>query len=243
MLIIKLSAIDSTNTFLKQWVQQTKAHTSIGVWAKHQTHGTGRMGTKWLSEKDLNLLCSVYLDDISNQNNVVFDINKRVCLAILDTLIPLNIPSLQIKWPNDILSAGKKISGILVEPILRGNKVTSVVIGCGINVNQLEFPDLPFASSMQAMTGQEYAIDSIFNDLANNIEKTVRADTTDNARYLDSLYGFNKSCSFERSDGSSFSATIVGVAEDGKLIVKHNDGTTAFFEEKKIKFRAFSHSQ
>lgn len=241
MLLIKLNAIDSTNAFLKQWVQQTKAHNAIAVRAEHQTHGTGRMGAKWHSEKGLNLLCSVYLGDISNQIKSVFDINKRVCLAILDTLTSLNIPELKIKWPNDILSAENKIGGVLVEPILRGNEITGVVIGCGINVNQLDFPNLPCASSLRKATGNPHGIQPLFESLVKNVESTVRAKTTDNSRYLDVLFGFNKICSFERQDGTSFVATVVGVDEDGKLILKYEDETTELFEEKKLVFTAFSH--
>ena len=241
MLIIKLSTIDSTNAFLKQWVQQTKAHNAIAVKAGYQTHGTGRMGSKWHSEKDLNLLCSVYIGGISIDNNAIFEINKRVCLAILDTLTPQNVPALQIKWPNDILSAENKIGGVLVEPILRGKQVTGVVIGCGINVNQLDFPNLPCASSMRTATGKLQDIEVLFESLAANIESTVRANSTDNSRYLDALFGLNQACSFERVDGTSFSATIVGVAEDGKLKVKHADGATELFEEKKLVFTAFAH--
>lgn len=241
MLFIKLSAIDSTNAFLKQWVQQTKAHDAIAVRADHQTHGKGRMGTKWHSENNLNLLCSIYLGDILHHNKTVFEINKRVCLAILDTLTAQHIPKLQIKWPNDILSASKKIGGVLVEPILRGKKLTGVVIGCGINVNQLNFFELPYASSMYAITGEEFAIEPLFEDLAKNIERTVRASTTDNSRYLDALYGLNELCNFQRTDRTLFSATIVGVANDGKLVVKHDDNSTEMFEEKKLIFTAFAH--
>ena len=241
MLIIKLSTIDSTNAFLKQWVQQTKAHNAIAVKAGYQTHGTGRMGSKWHSEKDLNLLCSVYIGGISIDNSAIFEINKRVCLAILDTLTPQNVPALQIKWPNDILSAEKKIGGVLVEPILRGKQVTGVVIGCGINVNQLDFPNLPCASSMRTATGKLQDIEVLFESLAANIESTVRASSTDNSRYLDALFGLNQAFSFERVDGTSFSATILGVAEDGKLKIKHADGATELFEEKKLVFTAFAH--
>jgi len=241
MLTIKLSTIDSTNAFLKQWVQQTKAHNAIAVQAGYQTHGTGRMGSKWHSEKDLNLLCSVFLGEISNQINSVFDINKLVCLAILDTLTPHKIPALQIKWPNDILSGGKKIGGVLVEPILRGKQVTGVVIGCGINVNQLEFPNLPCATSMHAVTGNIQDMELLFERLVGHIESTVRAAESDNSRYLKALFGLNKSCDFERLDGTSFVATIIGVADDGKLMLKHGDGTSEFFEEKKLVFKAFAH--
>ena len=80
MLFIRLSSIDSTSTFLKQWVQQTKKHSAIGVWAEHQTHGKGRMGTQWHATKGLNVTGSIYLGDISITNDAIFEINKRVKL-------------------------------------------------------------------------------------------------------------------------------------------------------------------
>jgi len=242
MLLIKLSAIDSTNAFLKQWVSQTKEHNAIGVRAEYQTQGTGRMGAKWQSAKGLNLLCSVYLGGITH-NDTIFEINKRVCLAVLDTLTAQKIPTLQIKWPNDILSANKKIGGVLIEPILRGKEITGVVIGCGINVNQLDFPDLPCASSLKKATGKTYAIESLFKDLAKNIERTVRSRSTDNVRYLDMLHGLNEWCDFKRTDGTLFSATITGVTDDGKLMVKNKEGNIELFEEKKLIFTAFAHCQ
>ena len=240
MLLIKLSAIDSTNSFLKQWVQQTKAHNAIGVWAEYQTNGRGRMGTAWHAERGLNLTASVYLGNISMQNDALFEINKRVCLAVLDTLRPLQIPDVKLKWPNDILSGNKKIGGILVEPMLRGNTITDVVIGCGINVNQIEFPELPCATSLRNVAGEIYAIEPLFEALAKNIEHSVRAPKTDNNRYLTSLYGLDEVCEFERKEGMPFSATLTNVAQDGKLVVQHLDGTQEYFEEKTLVFTAFA---
>jgi len=110
MLIIKLSATPSTNSFLKQWVQQSKAHESIAVWAEHQTEGRGRMGTKWLSEANLNLTGSVYVGNTAHHQNNIFNLNKQVCLAIVDTLAPLKSLNCA-SMANDILSA-KKNSGV-----------------------------------------------------------------------------------------------------------------------------------
>ena len=239
MLFIRLSSIDSTSSFLKQWVQQTKAHNAIGVLAEYQTNGRGRMGNAWHAERGLNLTASVYLGNISLQNNALFEINKRVCLAVLDTLKPLHIPDVKLKWPNDILSGNKKIGGILVEPILRGNTITDVVIGCGINVNQTGFPELPCATSLRNVTGETYAIEPLFETLAKNIEHSVRAPITENKRYLTSLYGLNEVCEFERKDGTPFLATLTDVAQDGKLVVEHSDGTQECFEEKTLVFTAF----
>src|SRR5690606_8538491 len=52
----------------------------------------------------------------------------------------IKIPIL-IKWPNDLFADGQKISGILIESALLGNKVENLVVGIGLNVNQTEFSD------------------------------------------------------------------------------------------------------
>ena len=242
MLIIKLSATPSTNSFLKQWVQQSKAHESIAVWAEHQTEGRGRMGTKWLSEANLNLTGSVYVGNTALHQNNICNLNKQVCLAIMDTLAPLKIPELRIKWPNDILSANKKIGGVLIEPIMRGKQMTGVVVGCGLNVNQEKFDtSLPFAASIKSITKQDHAIGPLFELLAKNIVAAVRDEQVDHERYLSMLYKINEMCAFKTIDGSSFQAKISGISSDGKLIVTHENGKRDFYEEKTLVFTAFQH--
>lgn len=241
MLLIKLSAIDSTNKFLKQWVQQSKEHVSIGVWAEHQTQGRGRMNTEWLSPKGLNLTASVYLGNLNMSNDSIFDINKQVCLAVMDTLFPLQIPNLTIKWPNDILSGGKKLGGILVEPMIRGSVLTDLIIGCGININQTKFSDLPHATSLRLVSGKTFSVATIFDTLVKNIENAVRSGATDDQRYYELLFGYGKECSFQRLEGTPFKAVIIGVSREGKLILKHQSGEQEEVEEKKLVFTAFAH--
>ncbi|MFL2575599.1 MAG: biotin--[acetyl-CoA-carboxylase] ligase [Flavobacteriaceae bacterium] len=242
MLIIKLSATPSTNSFLKQWVQQSKAHESIAVWAEHQTQGRGRMGTKWLSEANLNLTGSVYVGNTAHHQNNTFNLNKQVCLAIVDTLAPLKIPELRIKWPNDILSANKKIGGVLIEPIMRGKQMTGVIVGCGLNVNQEKFdPSLPFAASIKSSTKQNHEIGPLFESLAKNITAAVRSDQVDHERYLSVLYKINEMCAFKTKDGASFQGKITGVSPDGKLVVVNENGDTNAYEEKTLVFTAFQY--
>ena len=242
MLLIKLSATPSTNSFLKQWVQESKAHESIAVWAEHQTEGRGRMGTKWLSKANLNLTGSVYVGNSAQHQNNIFNLNKQVCLAIMDTLEPLKIPELRIKWPNDILSANKKIGGVLIEPIIRGTQMTGVVVGCGINVNQEKFDaSLPFAASIKSITKQNLEIEPLFESLAKNIATAVRLEQVDHKRYLDVLYKMNELCAFKAKDGTSFQGKISGVSTDGKLLVTHDNGDRKLYEEKTLIFTAFQH--
>ena len=242
MLTIKLSATASTNSFLKQWVQQSKAHKTIAVWAENQTQGRGRMGTKWHALPKLNLTGSVYVENISTKHQPVFNLNKQVCLALVDTLLPYKIPDVCIKWPNDILSGNKKIAGVLIEPIMRGKKMTGVVVGCGVNVNQEKFPDLPFASSIKNLTKQTIVVETLFESFVKNIVAAVQSEQVNHQRYLESLYKINKTCLFTSKDGTSFTATIKGITEEGKLKLLHENGSEVAYEEKAIAFTAFVRS-
>jgi len=61
MRIIKLDAIDSTNSFLKELAQNSSLENYTIVTTKEQKKGRGQMGTQWVSEPNKNLLCSVYV--------------------------------------------------------------------------------------------------------------------------------------------------------------------------------------
>ena len=86
-------------------------------------------------------------------------------LFIINTLNSLKIPDLNIKWPNDILSGDKKICGILNELKVKGDKIDNIIIGFGLNVNQVNFQNLPNASSLKLINNINYDLDGfvIFN--------------------------------------------------------------------------------
>ena len=115
MQIIKLNAIDSTNRYLADLVSEIWLEDFAAVMAKEQTNGLGQRGSKWQSEKGKNLIISILKKNIKTSVGSQFDINRRVSLAVYNTLKAFGIPKLSVKWPNDILSCSKKISGILVQ--------------------------------------------------------------------------------------------------------------------------------
>lgn len=243
MLIIKLSAIASTNSFLKDWVQQTKDYTQVAVWAEHQTNGRGRRNTKWQTVKGLNLTGSIYISASILQETDVFALNKRACVAVYKLLNDHQIPKLSIKWPNDILSGNKKLGGILVEPIMRGSTLTGIIIGCGINVNQCKFQNLPCATSMAICTDKEFSIEQMFENLANKIKTELTSKTDGHAAYMNLLYGFQEELTFKRKDGTSFEATITDVAQNGTLLLTHKHGQIEAFNEKEVIFKVSANCQ
>ena len=166
MKIIKLDAIDSTNSFLKNLSVNATVQDFTIVVAKQQTSGRGQMNAEWVVEGGKNLTFSVFscFDDlpISNQKYL----NFSVSLAVFEVLNDLFLPKLTIKWPNDILSVNKKLAGILIENNLKGNKISSSIIGIGINVNQQKFSkDLPNATSVKKILSKEFDLDILLNEV------------------------------------------------------------------------------
>lgn len=161
MSIIKLDAIDSTNDFLKELARNQSLENFTAVVARAQHRGRGQMGTQWVSEPDKNLIMSVLLKDIPLKIEDVFVLNALVSVAVIEAIRSLGIPNLSVKWPNDIMSESKKIGGILVENSLKTDTTITSVIGLGLNVNQLQFNQLPHASSLRIQSGKEFEIDDL----------------------------------------------------------------------------------
>ena len=154
MNIIKLSAIDSTNDYLKNLLLKNTLENYTIVTAEFQHKGKGQMGGEWKSEPSKNLICSIYLNNSTIKLNNQFSINMVVCLAIKKSLNKFNIPQLSVKWPNDIMSGSLKLCGILIENSVKNNSIQDIIIGIGMNVNQMEFNNLPNATSIKKISGK-----------------------------------------------------------------------------------------
>ena len=230
MQIIKLNAIDSTNRYLRGLVSEIPLEDFAVVVAKHQTHGRGQRATTWQSEKDKNLIISVLNKNISINIEHQFLLSIAVSLALYKTLEAFQIPNLSIKWPNDILSRHNKIAGILIELVTKKNKIDHAIIGVGLNVNQIEFDQLPKASSLKKITGIHYNLDELLYKLLDNLKNFL--NTNDHEQLWNSyeqfLFRKNKPSTFVDINGVSFTGIIEGVSRGGKLRVKTEDSVEEF---------------
>ena len=118
MRILSFDQLDSTNSEAQRQLE-AGAKLPLWVFAKMQTLGRGRRGREWVSQAG-NLFCSG-LYPLSE--TAAHDAQKSfvAALAIYDTLAEYVDPQLlSIKWPNDVLLDGKKVSGILLERFASG---------------------------------------------------------------------------------------------------------------------------
>ena len=175
MSCIKFNTIISTNDYLKSYAKFHHLENFFCIRADEQTKGKGQRSNIWKSECCKNILVSFFVRyqiPVAKQ----FLLNQIVSIAVVEFLEKFNIKGLQIKYPNDILSGRKKISGILIENIIFKDKIKQSIIGIGLNVNQTDFDNLIFAVSMKNLTNQDYNLDVLTNELKEILKKMFEKD-------------------------------------------------------------------
>ncbi|HLT49378.1 MAG TPA: biotin--[acetyl-CoA-carboxylase] ligase [Aequorivita sp.] len=240
MKIIKLNAIDSTNTYLKQLAKETQLLDETVVVAENQLSGRGQMGNGWLSREGQSLTFSIFKEFERFTVASQFVISMAVSLAILEAIKRFNIPDISIKWPNDILSANRKIGGILIENVLEGSFVKYSIIGIGLNVNETDFPNLPQASSMKLETGKTFQLDEVLDSILKNVFKNLKNLSSSDFSEMKQLYEINlfrreKISVFETPEGSKLNGIIKGVSDSGELLVEMENNPLQKFQLKEVK--------
>ena len=109
------------------------ADDGLVVVAEEQTMGRGRFGRGWVSSPGQDLTFSVMLCPTADQLRLV---NMAATMAVQETAVETTGRSAAIKWPNDVVMSGKKLSGILVESVTsRSSSLDFAIVGVGLNVN------------------------------------------------------------------------------------------------------------
>ncbi len=240
MLIVKLNAIDSTNSYLRKLSAEEIVQDYTTVIAKEQTQGRGQMGTVWSSQVSKNLTFSVFKDLSQLYLEHPFYISVATSLALLKTLQFFSISRLSVKWPNDILSEDKKICGILIENVIKQNNINASIIGIGLNVNQTEFKNLPKASSLKIISGKVFDLDEVVHVILKNLKHYFLLLEKGHCNVLKNdyetyLFRKNKPSTFEDEEGFVFSGFIKGISQSGNLQVLLEDDVTKEFDLKAIK--------
>ncbi|MGA8852563.1 MAG: biotin--[acetyl-CoA-carboxylase] ligase, partial [Christiangramia sp.] len=128
MRIIKVNAIDSTNSFVRKFYEGNTDFEPVCVRAINQTAGRGQRGSNWLSKAGENLTFSILYPQEKLNISRHFLLSATISLAVLQVLKEMEIPDIKVKWPNDILSAKNKIGGILIENIVKTEGIVASVI-------------------------------------------------------------------------------------------------------------------
>lgn len=210
---LHLREVDSTNVRAQRLAMSGAPHGAL-VTAGAQTAGHGRQGRAWVTPPGRALACSLVLRDPPRL------LPMLAALAVADVADRFDRDgrTAAIKWPNDVLLDGRKVAGILAE----GRPQEGwVVLGVGLNVAVEEdgFPSelRTIATSLGCEPRQ---LDEALALLLGRLEHWLAAtpeQAMDAYRTRDALAGQEISWNGGRG-------TAVGVADDGRLRVKPNDG-------------------
>lgn len=139
--VVSLAETDSTNAQARRLGEEGALEGTVVV-ADRQSAGRGRLGRRWESPPGVNLYCSILLrPDIPVQQAPQLTFLSAV--AVAESLQEVCHLSAEVKWPNDILVSGAKISGLLNEMNAETEQIHFVILGVGVNLNmtEIQFPD------------------------------------------------------------------------------------------------------
>ena len=244
-------SLHSTNDLAAEWLSNNALKSQItegGLFTTfNQTAGRGQMGNQWIVEPDQNIAFSVVLYPTFLDAREQFHLNKAIALAVHDfftEIIKQENAALtggcKIKWSNDIYFYDQKIAGILIQNTLSGSRLQHAIIGIGLNINQLDFPNDFNATSLKREFERSFDLFALVARLAKNIEirylQLKKGDFRSlHDEYLSKMYRFGEESWFQYPDGTPFRGTIMGVSSVGRLEVLTTEGVKNF-DIKEVKF-------
>ncbi len=165
--------VDSTNLWAKE-VMVRFVKPSL-FFTDRQSAGRGRLGRQWESTPGKDIAFSLGLP-MNTDVCHYYQYTVLMALAVRSILAASLQTDVKIKWPNDIYINNKKICGILTEMLTEENRLKTLIIGVGININSE--PKLPHATSMITISGREYDRHIILSEIINTFFKLMETMDT-----------------------------------------------------------------
>lgn len=200
--------------------------------AERQTEGRGRIARKWLSGAGQSVEMSFLLrPEISS--DFLAGISFAAALGICRGIERWGVKA-QVKWPNDVMVAGAKICGILSEAGLQNGVASFVVVGTGINVNQVSFPEAVAkrAVSLRQLTGRPISRAQVAAACINGIIQYVGLLATQGMQSILSEYRSRSSVLGEivevHGNGIVYSGRCLDIDSDGALVMEESGSRRRF---------------
>jgi len=222
--ILRFDSIDSTNL---EAMRQARAGAAEGlcIVARQQTRGRGRLDRMWHSPKDAGLYFSIIL-----RPQIALTawplLTLMAALAVHDALIKACDLSTDIKWPNDICVADKKLCGVLAETV-ETETGPAAIMGIGINLNRDGFADaLENAVTIETLIGTKPNREQVLAELVKAIAERYAclqdnngAEHTIREWYANSTYATGRRVRVSLGE-ETFEGTTRGLESDGALRVE-----------------------
>ena len=134
----------------------------LALYTDDQQNGKGQRGNVWNGETDKNIAMTLAFPILSTHNIDPVLLNKALSISVLKPLQNVIREKLFLKWPNDIVTESKKLGGLLME-ITQVNQQKFLLLGVGINVNQLDWQNQPKATSLARIQGDAFDRDEVMD--------------------------------------------------------------------------------
>ncbi len=228
--IITVDETASTNDLAKEYARQG-ASEGLVITAKRQTQGRGRRGREWYSQTG-----GLYFSILLRPNLPFTEMAKTTLLAgvaAVETLRQHYRAAAELKWPNDVIIAGRKIAGILTEGSINPGGSNYIIVGIGVNTNP---PAEPLPESIRVRAGflSDFTNLTIENQvllrqfLNHFNQHYVRFAQGKHHEFLKLVRCYTRMLGQEiiiTEEKATFHAKAVDIDETGALIVKKSDGT------------------
>lgn len=218
--------VESTNTVLVQRAKEGAPEGTVLV-ARHQTHGRGRQGRRWVDRPGHDLLASIILHPDIDPAYVGL-LSLLPAAAVVYALRDLTAADFMAKWPNDIMIEGNKVGGILAEADL---KEQWAVLGMGINLlgepETLPEELLQPATTVQAATGLALRREDVLAGILEEFGRFYEPRGRLKARTLLEQYRqvdmtLNREVTVN-APGEEITGTVRGIDDRGRLMVADGD--------------------
>lgn len=231
--VVLEGSVDSTNTCASSMIAAQMPASGTVIVADRQTGGRGRLGRRWISPGGVNVYMSMILRPEIEPRHAPF-LTMLAAVAAASAVSRVSGLDVQLKWPNDLMVRGKKVGGILTEVRSEPDRITSAIIGIGINVNMAagDFPDeiSETATSLFIAGGRHHSRSRIISEVLNDVEYTYREFLQKGRGYLLQQWR-HRNCTLGRkvkvvTGNETVKGLAMDIDGDGMLIVRMAGGST-----------------
>jgi BirA family biotin operon repressor/biotin-[acetyl-CoA-carboxylase] ligase len=194
--------------------------------AETQSRGRGRRGSEWVSTPGAGLWFSLLLRP-QLAAELAPALSLCAGLAVRDAVAPLVSALVQVKWPNDVHADGRKLAGILIESQLSGSKISSVVVGIGVNVAQSTFPEpiAGIATSLALLQATDQRREPLLASVLHGLEQRLSQLREGGVAAISAALRPHDALRDKQLRIESVTGTGAGIDDTGQLLVRTADGS------------------
>lgn len=161
--VFRYGHVPSTQDLAREAAQKRVGIGTV-ILAESQSSGRGRRGRSWISS-----VGGLYFTAVLRPSSRPGLIPLMAGVAVAEAIRKLTGFGVELKWPNDILMGRKKVAGVLVETVWRGDEALYTLLGIGLNINNILPGDLPQATTLSKELGHEVDVERLLSEILDEI--------------------------------------------------------------------------